>query len=290
MSNINTNNTNDKTFLIILGVLCMCCVLFTLSASVALVVIANNEDVQKAVDEIIDEQNNDQSQSPGPAPGPAPGSAAQFESCFNEGQNKSRYVYFKAKSLWPEFGPDSDQIGYVKGDDVYLRYYKRDEEPNKGKITTQATPDINQASKFYVNKEPTGGYRIEMYLTDDGLYSEGAETWYVKSVGERSVGGVGYKYYFEMDETRPNDAIPLEQFIKITSMWYPIPGSRAEYPDNMSAWKKVPIPKNLFNGHGYNFRILCDDDQTETTFLAPYTPQEQIYFDNWAVYSGYHHD
>ena len=70
MSNINTNNTNDKTFLIILGLLCMCCVIFTLSASVALVVIANNEDVQKAVDEIIDEQNNDQ--SPAPAPGPKP--------------------------------------------------------------------------------------------------------------------------------------------------------------------------------------------------------------------------
>jgi hypothetical protein len=47
MSNFNTNNTNDKSFLVILGLLCMCCVIFTLSASVALVVISNNEDVQK---------------------------------------------------------------------------------------------------------------------------------------------------------------------------------------------------------------------------------------------------
>lgn len=282
MGNINTNNTNDKTFLIILGLLCMCCVIFTLSASVALVVISNNEDVQKAVDEIINEQNNDQSPAPAPGPGPGqvPGSDAQFESCFNEDQNKSRYVYFKAKSLWAG-------TGFVKGDDVYLQYYKRDEEPNKGKITTRATPDINQASKFYVNKV-SGGYRIEMYPTDDGLYSEGAETWYVKSVAEQSIARVGYSYYFEMVETRPNDPIPLEQFIKITPMWYPIPGSRAEYPDNMSAFKNVPIPKNLFSNKGDHFRILCDDDQTETTFLAPYTEDQQKYFDNWAAYKGYH--
>jgi len=86
---------------------------------------------------------------------------AQFESCFNEDQNKSRYVYFKAKSLWSRTG------SFAKGDDVYLQYYKMVEEPFTGQITTRATPDINHASKFYVNKV-SGGYRIEMYLTDDG--------------------------------------------------------------------------------------------------------------------------
>jgi len=79
MSNINTNNTNDKTFLIILGVLCMCCVLFTLSASVALVVIANNEDVQKALDDL----NNDQSPSSSPSSSPAPASAPAPDSAIN---------------------------------------------------------------------------------------------------------------------------------------------------------------------------------------------------------------
>jgi hypothetical protein len=280
MSNINTNNTNDKTFLIILGLLCMCCVIFTLSASVALVVISNNEDVQKAVDEIIDEQNNDQSPAPAPGPGPGqvPGSDAQFESCFNEDQNKSRYVYFKAKARFNGVGGS-----YVNGDDVYLQYYKMVEAPFTGRITTRATPDINQASKFYVNKV-SGGYRIEMYLTDDGLYSEGAETWYVKSVKEQSTGRGGYYYYFDMVETRPTDPIPLEQFIYITPMRYPIPGTDGD----MSEFKDVPIPINLFHNIGDHFRILCDDDQTETTFLAPYTEDQQKYFDNWAVYSGYH--
>jgi hypothetical protein len=258
----------------------MCCVIFTLSASVALVVISNNEDVQKAVDEIIDEQNNDQSPAPAPGPGQVPGSDAQFESCFNEDQNKSRYVYFKAKALWAG-------TGFANRDDVYLQYYKIVEEPFAGRITTRATPDINQASKFYVNKVP-GGYRIEMYLTDDGLYSEGAETWYVKSVKEQGGGRVGYYYYFEMVETRPTDPIPLDQFIDVWPMSYPIPGSRAEYPHNMSDFKYVPIPKNLFHNKGDHFRILCDDDQTETTFLAPYTEDQQKYFDNWAVYKGYH--
>ena len=79
MSNINTNNTNDKTFLIILGLLCMCCVIFTLSASVALVVISNNEDVQKAVDEL----NNDQSTSPAPSPSTSPAPAPAPDSAIN---------------------------------------------------------------------------------------------------------------------------------------------------------------------------------------------------------------
>ena len=57
MNNTNTN-TNDKTFMIILGIVCMCCMLFTLAASVALVVISTKED---------DESSSPSSSSPSPS-------------------------------------------------------------------------------------------------------------------------------------------------------------------------------------------------------------------------------
>ena len=59
---MNNTNTNDKTFLIILGIVCMCCMLFTLAASVALVVISTKED---------DESSSPSPSSPSPSSSPS---------------------------------------------------------------------------------------------------------------------------------------------------------------------------------------------------------------------------
>ena len=119
MNNTNTPNTNDKTFLIILGLVCMCCMLFTLAASVALVVISTKED-------------DESPSSPSPSPSPTPSSVTEIphqiksgtdEWCVNDGKTVHQdvpecgricssweYVGSKNKDTWGLWGDDQNGI------------------------------------------------------------------------------------------------------------------------------------------------------------------------------------
>ncbi len=90
MNNTNTN-TNDKTFLIILGIVCMCCMLFTLAASVALIVISTKED---------DESSSPSPSSPYPSPSsPSPSSSSPSSSSPSSSSSSTRVCSFNDPEL-----------------------------------------------------------------------------------------------------------------------------------------------------------------------------------------------